>query len=182
MLTRAPRWQPRRQLWGGRVPPPLRSWLLEDGSLTRRLRAICGSTFGLELLSSTWGRPLPDECRLLALPCGGRALVRQVRLLCSGRPVVYARSVIPGPSLVGTNRRLARLGRRPLAEVLFAPGAAGRGPLEIAELAPGHPLYTMAGGAGEGGSLWARRSLFFPARKALLVTEVFLPAVAGLEA
>ena len=118
----------------------------------------------------------------LGLTAGRAALVRQVYLVCRERCVVFARSVIPLASLKGPNRRLACLGERPLAAVLFGPVAAGRGVLEVARLTESHPLYALATRhvAPHPSVLWARRSLFYPARRPVLVTEVFFPEVADL--
>jgi chorismate--pyruvate lyase len=177
MRTPAPRWQLRRQLVGIHVPVDLRDWLFATDSLTRRLRAHCGPHFALQLVSARWSRPLADERGALHLPGARTALVRQVYLLCDGRPLVFARSVIPPGTLKGGNQRLARLGARPLAGVLFGASRVPRGRLEIARLQYGHTLYALAtrGRGSPPPVLWARRSLFFPAHKPLLVTEVFFP-------
>jgi len=165
------------------MAPGLRSWLFEKGSLTRRLVADCGGRFSLRLVGSALGPPLPDERRALKLPVGRSALVRQVYLLCDGRPLIFARSVFPLRSLRGKNRRLTRLGSRPLAGLLFGHRPAGRDPLEVAALSPGHPLHALACqdlAPSPMGTLWARRSVFYPARKPVLVTEVFFPEIAWL--
>jgi chorismate--pyruvate lyase len=179
MPTRTPRWQPPRALAGLHVPEGLRSWLFEEGSLTRRLRAHCPKGFDIQVVSSAWGRALPDERRVLDLPAGRTVLVRQVYLRCGLRPLVYARTVIPPRSLHGANQRLARLGPTPLSAVLFGPGTTGRRRLEVARLGPEHVLYHLAGPSVAPGVLWARRSIFLPAGRPVLVTEVFLPALGG---
>jgi len=182
MRTRTPRWQSLRQLVGLHIPLYLQPWLREEGSLTRRLVAHCHDRFSLELLGSSWGRPFADEHRALGLPSGRTALIREVYLRCGTRPVVFARSVFPPRSLHGGNQRLARLRTRPLTSVLFAPRRASRGSLEVASLTPSDALHVLAtrGLVRGAPALWARRSLFFPAGKPVLVTEVFLPAMASL--
>ena len=183
MRARAPRWQSRRQAVDSPLPSGLQDWLFEKGSLTRRLVERCGERFALRLLGSSRGPVLPDERRALALPSGCVALVRQVYLLCGNRPLVFARSVIPPGSLGGPNGRLARLGSRPLAVLLFGPVPAARGTIEVAPVGPGQALYEAAArglGCPPAAPLWARRSLFYPRGKPVLVTEVFLPGVAEL--
>ena len=182
MRTGTPLWQARHQLIGDHMPSELRSWLFEPGSLTRRLRGLCPDHFSLTLLGSERARPLHDERRTLGLATGRSALIRQVYLRCRERYLVFARSVIPAASLRGANRRLAWLGERPLAGVLFGPVAAERGVLEVACLTVGHPLYTLATRQADSHPpvLWARRSLFYPGRKPVLVTEVFFPELADL--
>lgn len=175
-----PRWRTRRRQRSSELPTALRPWLWEEDSLTRRLRNECGSPFTLQLISQRWARPLPDEVRALRLRAGTAALVRQVRLLCGERAVVFARSVIPVPILKGASRRLAHLGTRPLAHILFADRSVRRGEMEFALLTPETALFGLArralGSKREG--FWARRSLFHIARKRLLVSEVFLPDIA----
>ncbi len=160
-----PRWHPARPLF---IPHGLRGWLTAEDSLSHRLQHVCPS-FRVRLLDQGWERPLPDEALCLRLPPGRGASVRQVQLTCSGRPWVFARTVTPSPK---AGRRLARIGERPLGEVLFSRRPLPRGAIEIARLAPTHPLFTLAGGSGE--VLWARRSLLL-FEDPLLITEVFLP-------
>ena len=120
-----------------------------------------------------------SEARALARPPQEIALVRQVRLRCDTQPWVFARTVIPLPSLQGELRRLALLGTRPLGEVLFADPGMAREPLEVARITPRHRLYTMAMTEQEKrvGAIWGRRSVFRFRGKPLLVSEFFLPTL-----
>lgn len=156
-----------------------RDWLVDDSSLTRRLQATCHGQFRVGLISQRMERPMLSEARALARPPQEIALVRQVRLLCDERPWVFARTVIPLPSLRGGLRRLALLGTRPLGAVLFADPQMQRQPLEITRITPRHRLFAMATTAGmaEAGTLWGRRSVFRLQGKPLLVSEFFLPTL-----
>lgn len=120
-----------------------------------------------------------SEARTLARPLQELALVRQVWLLCAGHPWVFARTVIPLPSLRGGLRRLALLGSRPLGTVLFADPRMERRPLEVARLTPRHRLYHMATAPGAANipAIWGRRSVFRLQDKPLLVSEFFLPSL-----
>ncbi|MEO5343265.1 MAG: chorismate lyase [Gammaproteobacteria bacterium SHHR-1] len=155
---------------------PMRDWLEDSGSLTRRLQAACGQGFGVQLLEQRRHRPLPSEAARLALHPGRLALVREVRLNCGDQTWVFARSLIPLTSLRGAARRLTRLGNRPLGALLFADPSAERGLMEFARLQPGQSLYekAVAGLAQRPERLWGRRTLFRFAGKPLLVNEVFL--------
>ena len=179
-LTDSPRWRPQRRLNAVKLPVGLRSWLCEDGSLTRRLRDECHDPFNLKLVSQRWENPLPDESRTLRLATGQTALVRQVSLLCGDRPVVFARSVFPVRTLEGARRRLAHLGTRPLADIIFSDKRIRRAEMEFALLTPETPLFRLAAQAlgTEWEGFWGRRSLFSIARKRLLVSEVFVPDIA----
>jgi len=179
-----PRWRGRRHLRPTEIPTGLRDWLCEPRSLTRKMRRQCPAPFSLELLSQRWERPLADERLALGIRPGRLSLVRQVRLLCGGQALVFARSVIPLHTLRGRPGRLARLGTRPLADVLFTDGSVRRGEMEFTLLGPGAALLGLSVQAlnTEPHGLWARRSLFLIKRKPLLVSEVFLPEIGDAKA
>jgi len=107
------------------------------------------------------------------------ALLREVHLLCNGRVCVFARTLIPRSSLRGHCQRLARLGERPLGEVLFADPSMQREPFEIATLVRGHSLYRLAlrGLECRPRAIWGRRTLFRIEERPLLVYEIFLPGI-----
>jgi chorismate lyase len=163
------------------IPRPLRAWLSDHGSLTQRLKSRCAA-FRVVPLATGLARPNPDEYALLGLAPGTRAYVREVMLLCDGVPVVFAHSVLPQAGLRGGWNGITRLGNRSLGEALFSDHRIERQPLAYRQLRPGHPLYRAISEeqAPAGGSLWARRSVFCLGRHPLLVTEVFLPAIAAL--
>lgn len=175
----APHWQGGSQLLNAAIPAQLKDWLCEERSLTRRLRLHCGQPFALEVISQRWERPLQDERRILGLRLGRLALVRQVRLLCGDRPLVFARSVIPIRTLRGATRRLSHLGSRPLADLLFTRRSVRRGEMEFALLRPGQVLHELSLQALQTNAepLWGRRSLFRFGQKALLVSEMFSPTI-----
>ena len=160
------------------------SWLAERGSLTRRLRAVCGR-FELVLLRQACARPLPDEAGLLRIRPGQRAWVREVLLVADGRPVVYAHSVARPRSLRTAWRPLSRLGVRSMGDAIFEQRAVQRGPIRVRHLRAGERLHRAASLAAASApdslpALWARRSPFIHGGQALWITEVFLPPIAGL--
>ncbi len=122
-------------------------------------------------------RPSRDEARALSLRLDAWTWVREVQLLCSDRPWVFARTLIPPPTLNGRGRRLTRLGTRPLGEVLFADPGAHRGPVEIARIVAGQTLHQRAftGFVEPPDPIWGRRSVFRIDGRPLLVCEIFLP-------
>jgi chorismate--pyruvate lyase len=107
----------------------------------------------------------------------GRAIIRQVQLLCEQRSWIYARTVIPAMSLRGRLQRLAHLGTRPLGAMLFADPGMQRGVVELARILPGQVLFDVAlsHSRQRPQEIWGRRSVFRLADKPLLVSEVFLP-------
>jgi chorismate--pyruvate lyase len=162
-----------------RVPPELRDWLLDGGSLTDRLRRSCRGRFSVRVLDEGWRRPRLDEARTLGVPPASLGWVRQVQLLCDRRPLVFARTVVPVTTLTGAQRQLASLGERPLGAFLFADPGMRRAVVELACLRPGDAMFAEAAVDLRPGPdcIWGRRSVFHVGGKPLLVTEVFLPSI-----
>lgn len=165
--------------WTRRLPESVggyRPWLLDRGSLTRRIQRRC-PLFGVRGVQQRESRLTGGEGRKI-----GRSLVREVFLHCGESPVVYACSVLPLSSLRGRWRRLGKLGETPLGAVLFSDPRVKRQPLCFKKLHRRHPLYQRAcEGMGEKPvHLWARRSEFRLHRGSIWVTEVFLPTILGL--
>ena len=172
-------WRNGRQLPRATPNAALRDWLLDTGSLTRRVQCVCPGRFRVRVESQGWGRPRLDECRALGVRVGRVALIREVHLLCDDRPWVFARTVIPLSTLRGARRRLAHLGDRPLGAVLFADPHMQRGPVEVTRIAHGSALFMAAtqGVKRRPQAIWGRRSVFRLSGKPLLVSEFFLPAL-----
>jgi chorismate lyase len=103
-------------------------------------------------------------------------------LLCDGVPVVFAHSVLPQAGLRGGWNGITRLGSRSLGEALFSDHRIARQPLAYRQCASAILCTARSSSSRRlaGGSLWARRSVFCLSRHPLLVTEVFLPAIAAL--
>lgn len=176
-----------RDSWRAHVPllretARLRPWLCDRGSLTARLRSRCRD-FSVRVLSQRLARPHPDEARLLGLRAGELAWLREVVLEADGTAVVYARSVLPRHNLRGGWRLFAGIGNRPLGAALFADPRIARAPLRVLRIGRRDPRHRCAVGGGRlapEGTLWARRSVFRLRGRALMVCEVFLPAVLAL--
>jgi chorismate--pyruvate lyase len=159
----------------------LRHWLLDRGSLTRRIQLRC-DRFHVELLSQRAAAVDRDECAVIGVRPGMRCVVREVSLNCGQRPVVFAHSVVEPRALRGPWRMLVTLGARPLGAALFANPRVKRYPLRFRQLSRQHELFHRACTLLERppSCLWARRSLFVLRGSRLLVTEVFLPAILAL--
>lgn len=163
------------------APVALRPWLTDAGSLTARIAARCRQ-FHVQVLREAYARPLGDEHLQIALPRSRLARVREVLLIADGVPVVFAHSVLAPSDLAGAWRMARTVGRRPLGAALFADPLIRRGPLHATRLVAAHPLHRRATAALGTAlpPLWARRSRFCRDGRPLLVTEVFLPGIAGL--
>jgi chorismate--pyruvate lyase len=116
---------------------------------------------------------------LLGLPENRLAMIREVDLLCHGVPVVFARTIIPFASLRGRSRSLTGLGSRPLGAMLFRDPTTRRETVQYARIRPDQGLYASATQhpALSAETLQARRTLFSYKGRALLVNEIFLPAL-----
>ena len=180
----------------------LRSWLLETGSITERLRRQCGDRFRLRLLGCHNSALAPDDAALLGIDPEPevQALVREIRMCCDDRICIYARTIVPTPTLQA-HPWLADLGERPLGDALTEHSPVQRSPFGYRELTPADALYRSAigvqplaegahrsharptqahpnpGPAPQAQGTWVRRSLFGLAGAGLLVYEVFLPGV-----
>jgi chorismate--pyruvate lyase len=166
------------------APPALRHWLTGAGSLTAKLTAQC-QAFRVERLHQRSAPCLQEDTALIGL--GRRAQVRErtVLLRCDERPVVFAHTVVPLTATASDWPLFGALGERSLGSTLFGDPQVRRGALEYARLRPAHPLAQRAAkalGAAASQVLYARRCLYTRKRGLLLVTEVFLPAVASLGA
>ncbi len=177
----APVWAPYERWTRGQIPQHLVSWLLDSGSLTDRLKLTCNGRFEVRVIDEGWQRPRLDEARVLGMPGRQTGWVRQVQLLCDGTPWVFARTVVPVTTLSGAQRRLARLGNRPLGAFLFADPGMRRGPVELACIRNGLSMFHEAssGLKRKPAKIWGRRSVFWVGGKPLLVAELFLPAIEG---
>ncbi len=153
------------------IPRPLRDWLLDAGSLTKRLMAISDGKFRVQLLRQGYLPALAVERQELDLEQRHWPFVREVLLRCHDVPWVFARTLIPTATLQGRARALTHLGTRPLGAVLFSDPQVRRGPIAVSRLR----ANTLGIGGVPNPELWGRRSLFYLAGMPLLVSEYFLP-------
>ena len=156
-----------------------RPWLLEQGSLTKRLKAST-KKFAVQPLLQDRYKPLVDEAYLLRLVQHQNDLHREVMLMDGKTPLVFAHSVLPEKSLHGDWQGLGRLGNQPLGAALFSNPRIMRTPLQFRKIGQYHALYRQAQKylPQLPTVLWARRSIFkLNGGRAIMVTEVFLPSV-----
>ncbi|MBA3598838.1 MAG: chorismate lyase [Methylibium sp.] len=172
--------------WCSRLPRSraLARWLSAPGSLSAQIARVFGS-LTVQRTCQRAGRASRDEALALGLAPGQRVHVREVILRCDGRPLISARTVVEPASLKGPWRALTGLGTRPLAELLFQDAGVRRSPLAYTRInlssASGRRQAAAWRRATDqhwsGEELWARRAVYVRRGHALLVTEVFAPAV-----
>lgn len=150
-------------------------WLIDNGSLTARLKARYAS-FAVQPLRVKYAKPIVDEAAMLHLPVHKTALIREVLLMGNNNAVVFAHSVLPRASLRGEWRGLGKLGNKALGAMLFANPKVKRKPLEYKKLSRQHPISMRVAEHMQNSTkaLWARRSVFQLNCARILVTEVFL--------
>ncbi len=155
-----------------------RHWLVDEGSLTRRLQ-LRYADFAVQPTKVAYAKALLDEAPLLCSAARKQALIREVMLTGGKCPVVFAHSVLPRASLRGAWLGLSHIGNKPLGGALFANPRVVRTPLSFKKLRRQHALYISATQhlQHKPAFLWARRSVFRLNHAAIMVTEVFLPEV-----
>ncbi len=137
-------------------------WLLEKGSLSRRLEKKCRA-LTVSLLRNTMIAPdkvVPQEKELLG---ESHCLLREVVLCGDNCNWVIGRTLIPEPSLEKQPYNLMQQGTVPLGLTVFSVDNVSRDHLQLgwAELPDG--------------KLIARRSRLWMNHKPMLVAELFLP-------
>jgi chorismate lyase len=185
----------RQALWHRHVnavdaPPQLRHWLTGRGSLTAKLMGR-SSAFRVQRLHQRSGLCLADEAAAIGMARPGRVWEREVLLKCDERALVFAHTVVPLSATAADWPLFSALGERSLGATLFGDPQVRRGPLHYARLHSAHPLTRRARAAMaaseladrdlEGRVLYARRCLYRRHQGLLLVTEVFLPAIAAFD-
>ena len=159
-------WRHFRRVPENALPRNRRTWVLDTGSLTKRLMKASQGQFAVRVTYQGWAYPSLDEIKTLKIPLRQKALIREVELLCFDETWVKARTVIPNTTLTGAEKQLQYMGNRPLGAFLFKSKTMHRKPLEIAR-----PKLGQLEG------IYGRRSVFLLHGKPLLVSELFMPCV-----
>lgn len=161
----------------------MREWLADRTSLTVKLIARSRS-FRVQRLRQQRRLCLADEFAAVRLPQRVLVREREVLLRCDEAPMVFAHTIVPMAASASDWPFFSALGERSLGTTLFGDPRVVRGPLQFARLHARHPLVRRAaaaiGAAFFRHPLLARRCLFRRNNGVLLVTEVFLPAIARL--
>ena len=171
--------------WRSTIPPDprtaapcVRRLLQCRGSLFQELKRHCPGAMHIDILGLHCTHPTREESAALGLDSGRRAWIREILLCCGEKNWVYARTVIPLASLVGSNRVLYTLRRRSLGDILFRAARARRKWLQYQSVSTtGLPSAAMLPAGEQNRRLWARRSLFELREKPLLLTEYFLSSL-----
>jgi chorismate--pyruvate lyase len=161
------------------IPPALKPWIIYPGSFMGRLRDFNIMDAEITVVIQDWFIPEEDERKLLNLPEGASALIREVLIASPKHPWMYARTIFPRETLTENEEKLAHLDKRALGSVLFNEKGWVRGEFEVMPFTKSTAWHTKI--AAEANlsceELWGRRSMFTLGKKKLLLMEVFLPAI-----
>lgn len=174
-----PKWRPVSCYRRNDIPKGVLEWLLQCGSMTKKLRRHSDNQVHIRVINHRWLKPRHSESELLGISSNERTIVREIEFLYDDQAWLFARSIFPRQCLRGRGHQLRWLGERALGEILFADPFLKRGEFEIAQLISTHRDYQLAvrNIKNPPDTLWARRSVFWLDCKPLLVSEVFLPDV-----
>lgn len=153
------------------LPSVVKSWLLDEQSLTKKLVRASNNNFRVQRIQQFWGMPSQSEKQALGLKPRDIALIREVFLLCNEQPWVYARSILPYKSLCGPLRFLRQLNNSSLGSALFKYPHLQRQTFDVAVVNSKELAIDLA----EARNLYARRSVFSLSDNPVLVAEYFLP-------
>jgi len=167
------------------VDRTLRRWLRATGSLTAHLAATFGPVEVVRVRQGGGGIDAGERRDLgRSAPAWGH--VREVMLLAGGLPRIWARTVLDSAHARRQWRGVRGLGRRPLADLLFATRRVDRTPLRANRLAAASPLarrirrdWQAVSGLpwSGGGAIWVRSSVFRRRGAPLRVMEALAPSL-----
>lgn len=177
LLIRPPIWKTQLRGLDRQPPADLSAWLLEKGSLTKRLRQTYGPALAVQLLFHYWKPAFAEECRSLKVEHHRYQLIREVMLHINGTPLVLARTVLPAQTIRIAHRNLSHLGTRPLGEVIFAYPDLELRQRYFSQTAVNIWTQTVQNRFGINQAVWGRRTLYAIHNQPLLVSEFFLPGM-----
>jgi len=176
LFNREPAWRENRIGTRHQLPETVQSWTFESGSLTQRLRAVYGDAVAVKVLFQQWRVPFLTERCLLKLPEHRVCLSREVLLHADGKPLILARTIIPATTIKIASS-LARLGTRPLGEVIFSYPKLERIAMDVTLINPAYWTTSALTTADIEQPLWGRRTVYAIKHQQMLVSEFFLPEI-----
>ncbi len=157
-----------------------RHWLARGGALTVGLRKL--GDLQLRVVRESLVMPSSDERAAIHVLTQQPVHVREICMSIDGVDCVVARSLVSVQARRGCWQAIGRLGRRPLADILYDDRRVTRSVFQSARLRRPHPLAQLAlfvdprSNNCRSQAYWARRSVFWRESQPLLVAECFLPA------
>lgn len=142
------------------LTPEVETELLQQGSLTARVKQLAGDSFQLQVREQCWRALDTDELKLQFGPVAAdhKFWSRKVAMLGAGNDWILAHTLMPNHAAAGDLADVFTLQDKPLGEYLFQHPQLLRANFQLCRSAMGH---------------WGRRSLFFLHRKPIMVAEFF---------
>ena len=137
----------------------IKSWLLEDGPITKRIKSR--EVFELNLLKDEIDNVEDLEANFLG-NFKGKIKVREVILMGNNIPKVFARSLIPLDTIENGFSKLGALGTKPLGDILFEKEVFKKIEIVFAKCTDNKKIF------------WGRKSKYLVKNHPLSVMEVFL--------
>lgn len=164
-LARHPRWRQDTPITQPDSSAPLKSLVIDRGSLTAALIALSAGTFEVNVLRQYLATPFVHEQRKMGRPTNLVAGVREVELHVHGEAVVFARSIMPLAVANNGQGGLGKLGQTPLGHLLFKNGRIRVSKRQFADVDLDGERYH------------ARRTPYDYRQTQILVSEFFLPQI-----
>ena len=137
----------------------IKSWLVEKGPITKRIKSE--ESFQLNLLKDEISYVEDVEKEFLDV-ISNNIKVREVILMGNNIPRVYAKSLIPVKTIENGFSRLGKLGTRPLGDILFEKEIFKKTDVVYAQFQDKDYIF------------WGRKTKYIVKNMPLSVMEVFL--------
>ena len=137
----------------------IKSWLLEQGPITNRIKLK--HKFELKLLRDSAGKvEISDKSFLDNVD--GEIRIREVVLFADENPKVFARSLIPESTIKNGLKKLGELNTKPLGDILFERDIFQKDEIVFSVFSDDKKKY------------WGRKIKYYVKSQPLSVMEVFL--------
>ena len=137
----------------------IKSWLLEQGPITKRIKSI--AEFRLELIQDELSDATEDEILFLKID-SEEFRIREVILYGNENPMVFARTIIPNTTIEKGLRELGKIGNKPLGDILFEKDIFSKEGIVFATFKDEESLF------------WGRKIKYTVKHQPFSVMEVFL--------
>ncbi len=137
----------------------IKSWLLEEGPITKRIKSK--ASFRLELIQDEFSKVKDSEKKFINTDAK-KIKAREVLLYGDNIPVVFARTIIPNPTIEKGLTDLGKLGTRPLGDILFEKNIFTKEEVVYASFKDRNHIY------------WGRKARYSVKGLPFSVMEVFL--------
>ena len=137
----------------------IKSWLLEQGPITKRIKSI--AEFRLELIQDELSDATDDEILFLKID-SEEIRIREVILYGNENPIVFARTIIPNTTIEKGLKELGKIGNKPLGDILFEKDIFSKEDIVFASFKDKESLF------------WGRKIKYTVKDQPFSVMEVFL--------